>query len=104
MPDDELVLDTPEPPDDQGYEEFEDYRALALLEANGIGRDEESLVAALASPSSVLQGAAAHALGSLGMASAVGALERLEAEADDLVKVEAAYALVRLGEDDHRDT
>ena len=100
----QVVWQIPDPPEGQGYAEYEDFKALALLEANGVGRDEESLVAALASDSSVMRGAAAHALGSLGMASAVGALEKLEAAADDLVKVEAAYALVRLGEDGHRET
>ena len=100
----QVVWQIPDPPEGQGYAEYEDFKALALLDVNGIARDEASLVGALRTSSPVLQGAAAHALGFLGMASAVGALEHLEAEADDLVKVEAAYALVRLGEDQFRET
>lgn len=99
---DPLVLHIPEPPPGQGYAEYEDFKALALLAANGIAPDEAALVGALAASSPVLRGAAAHALGSLGMASGVEALKHLEAEADDLVKVEAAYALVRLGADEYR--
>lgn len=99
---DEIILDTPDPPDELPYADFEDYRARALLEANGIPLATDALIRALDHPESVLRAAAAHALGSRGSAAAIPALERLAAASSDLVRVEAAYALVRLGRDEHR--
>jgi len=98
----EIILDTPDPPDDLPYADFEDYRARALLEVNAILLTEDALVRTLDHPESVLRGAAAHALGSLGSTAAIPALERLASAASDLVRVEAAYALVRLGRDEYR--
>lgn len=97
-----IILDTPDPPDDLPYADFEDYRARALLEVNAIPLTEDALIRTLEHPESVLRGAAAHALGSLGSPTAIPALERLAGRASDLVRVEAAYALVRLGRDEYR--
>ncbi len=98
----EVILDTPDPPDDLPYADFEDYRARTLLEVNDIPLTEDALARTLDHPESVLRGAAAHALGSLGSPTAIPALERLAGRASDLVRVEAAYALVRLGRDEYR--
>lgn len=100
----ELVLETPDPPPDLPFAAFDDYRARALLAANGIGTSTEALRRALTSGSSVLQGAAAHVAGSAGLTDLVPDLRVLEAESEDLVRVEAAYALIRLGEDDRAAT
>jgi len=99
---DEIILDTPDPPEDLPYADFEDYRARALLEVNDIPLAEDALVRTLGHPESVLRGAAAHTLGSRGSTAAIPALERLVATARDLVRVEAAYALTRLGRDEYR--
>ena len=118
----EVQLETPDPPDDLAYADFEDYRARALLDVNGIGTTVADLIETLDHPDAVLRGAAAHALGALGTRGPgrttderiplaepligegpIEALRRVAKTADDLVQVEAAYALVRLGVDDGRD-
>jgi len=124
----EVQLETPDPPDDLAYADFEDYRARALLDVNGVGTAVPELIETLDHADAVLRGAAAHALGALGAPGALGArgpgrttderiplaepligegpieaLRRLAKTADDLVQVEAAYALVRLGVDEGRD-
>ena len=92
-----IILDTPDPPNDLPYADFEDYRAKELLKVNNIELTEQSLLSALNSEEDVFKGAAAHVLGSLGSTAVITALEQLCDNSDDLVKVEAAYALVRLG-------
>jgi HEAT repeat protein len=92
-----IVLDTPEPPAGLPYAEFEDFRARELLRVNGIELDPDSVREALAHPSPVLRGAAAHTAGHLKVTGTLPGLERLVRADDDLVRVEAAYALVRLG-------
>lgn len=100
----DLVLDTPDPPPDLLFAAFDDYRARALLAANGFGTSTAELRRVLGSTSSVLQGAAAHTAGSAGLTDLVPDVRVLEAESEDLVRVEAAYALVRLGEEDQAAT
>lgn len=124
-PEVEVELETPDPPTDLPYADFEDYRARALLDVNGVGTTVPELIETLDHADAVLRGAAAHALGALGTLGTLGqgrttengtplaepfigegpiaALRRLAKTADDLVQVEAAYALVRLGVDDGRD-
>lgn len=100
--DEGLVLDTPEPPTTLPYADFEDYRARELLVANGIQPAVAGAIGALQHRSSVIRAAAAHVLGALGDAAAIPALRRLAVEDSDLVQVEAAFALVRLGVDEAR--
>jgi HEAT repeat protein len=97
-----LVLDTPEPPTTLPYADFEDYRARELLVANGIQLSVAGAIGALRHSSSVLRAAAAHVLGSLGDRTAIPALQRVAIEDSDLVQVEAAFALVRLGVEEAR--
>lgn len=95
-------LDVPDPPPNQSYGEAEDYLNRELLRVNGIGQSESELHAALAGPSNILQAAAAHTLGASGSAEAIEPLRALLDSADELVKVEAAYALARRGDDQGR--
>ena len=99
---DDLVLDTADSPADLPYAGFEDYRAKELLKANGVALTLEALVTVLREGEAVLQGAAAHALGALGLTAAIPELKQLAGTAEDLVKTEAAYALVRLGSTEYR--
>ena len=59
---------------------------------------QSALVSTADRESAILQAAAAHMLGVLGNKEAVPTLERLLSSPDDLARVEAAYALARLGE------
>ena len=99
---DDLVLETPDPPAGTCWADVEDFRARELLKANGVALTQDALAAALTSPIGVLQAAAARTLGSLGDRAAIAALRPLAQAPDDLSQVEAAYALVRLGQDDYR--
>ncbi len=100
---DEIILDTPDPPEELPYADFEDYRATELLRVNGIEPNLEEALATLETGESLLRGAAAHVLGRLGDAAAIPPLQRVAASSEDLVKAEAAYALVRLGLDAYRE-
>jgi hypothetical protein len=102
MASNEIILDTSDPPDDLPYIDFEDYRSEELLKVNNIKLTEQSLLTTLHHSEAVLKGASAHVLGKLGIASSVPSLKQLCSISDDLVKVEAAYALVRLGIQDYR--
>ncbi len=44
---DAIILDTPDPPDDLPYADFEDYRARTLLEVNDIPLTEDALARTL---------------------------------------------------------
>src|SRR5437870_2750043 len=85
----EINLDTPDPPDDLPYADFEDYRAEELLKINGFSLTVEALLTVLDNSDAVLKGAAAHTLGRLGATAAVASLRRLTDASNDLVKVEA---------------
>ena len=93
----EIILDTPDPPYDLPYADFEDYRALELMKVNNIELTEQSLLSVLLNSETVLKRASAHVLGMLGYTTAIEAITQLCKISDDIVKVEAAYALVRLG-------
>lgn len=93
-------LDIEAPAADVPYDRYDDHNNVGLLEANGIPATEDAVVAALNSETSVLLAAAAHASGSLSIDAARPRLRELAAGADDQAAVEAAYALVRLGERD----
>lgn len=101
---DDVVLDIADPPSDMPYAHIDDYHAQALLAANGIALDQPALEAALRHPEAVLRGAAAHTLGSKGLAQAAPQITQLHGSAEDLVRVECAYALVRLGHGEYRDS
>lgn len=101
---DDIVLDIADPPPSLPYAYIDDYHAQALLTANGIAPDQGALEAALGHPEAVLRGAAAHVLGSKGLAQSAPQIARLHDSADDLVRVECAYALVRLGRGEYRDS
>jgi HEAT repeat protein len=95
--DQSLNLNIPNPPSDLSYWEFEDFRNREILKANGISLSEDDLIAALKERRNVLQAAVAHTLGSLSSRPAIPILKDFLASSEDLVKVEAAYALARLG-------
>lgn len=90
-------LDIPNPPGDISYADFEQYRNQAILEKNGIPLSEAELIDALGATTNILQAAVAHTLGSLASTAAAPALKRLLSTPEDLVRVEAAYALARIG-------
>ncbi len=94
---DELVLDVEAPPAGLSYEETDDARADALLEANGVEPSRDGLVAALHRGPSVLRAAAARALGVRGEMSAVDDLLDVARASDDLLRAEAAFATARMG-------
>ena len=100
---DGIVLDTPDPPGDLPYADFEDYRAKELLRVNGIAPTSEGALVTLKSDENILRAAAAHVLGSIGDAAAIPQLRKVADDSEDLVKAEAAYALVRLGEKRYRE-
>lgn len=93
-----INLNIPAPQRPLGYAEGESYKYRALLEANGIAITSDALIAALGHPVSALGAAAAHVLGDLNAREAIPALTQALASPDDLLEVEAAYALARLGE------
>lgn len=97
-----LVLDVGDPPSGTPYSEFEDFRAEALLRANGIGLSEDALVKTVLEGNGVLRAAASHALGSRQMTGSRDVLLRVAEDSDDLLRAEAAYALARLGENKGR--
>jgi HEAT repeat protein len=96
------ILDIPEPPADLRWAEVEDFQARELLKANGVAMTEQTLLSTLECAVGVLKVAAAHTLGSMGHAAAITALQRVVEASDDLLQVEAAYALVRLGRENYR--
>ena len=99
-----LNLDIPNPPDDLSYVDFEDYRNREILTANKItATSEAELMAALDAQTNVLQAAAAHILGKLASKAAIPTLRNLLSSSEDLVKVEAAYALARSGVPEGKD-
>jgi HEAT repeat protein len=93
-------LDLPSPPADLPYEQLEDWRSTELLALNGIPATPDALLDALQTQSGVLLSAAAHACGSTGVDAAIPLLKQVARGADDYAGVEAAYALVRLGDDE----
>jgi len=101
---DSINLTVPNPPDSVKYPDLEDWRHKKLLEMNGVALQEDAVTRILTDGAEVLQVSAAHTAGSMKFASAVPALERLAGEQDDLIQVESAYALVRLGKTQARET
>ena len=93
-----INLSIPAPRQPLSYAEGESYKYRALLEANGIAITSDALIAALGHPVSALGAAAAHMLGDLNAREAIPALKQTLASPDDLLEVEAAYALARLGD------
>ena len=91
-------LDVPDPPAGLSYAEFDDYYNRELLRLNAIELSDKALIAALAHPSSILQAAAAHTIGSRALEVAAPELRHALAATDDLTGVEAAFALARLGD------
>lgn len=91
-----MRLPSSEPPPDLRYEDLDDWQARAILTANGIGESENDLVAVLRSDDANVRALAAHQLGALGARDAVTALVAAQ-EDDEVVAVEAAWALARIG-------
>lgn len=104
MANDNIILDVSDPPNDLSYVDFEDYYAIELLKVNNIEVSEQSLITELNNRETVLQGASAHALGNMGSTAAIQELKQLCTISEDLVKVEAAYALARIGVSEYRNT
>lgn len=90
-------LHVPDPPDQLSYADAEDFLNRQILERNGVAMTASALIAALSSGVSVIEAAAAHTLGCLAPEGAIEALRRRLPGAGDLVRVEVAHALARLG-------
>jgi HEAT repeat protein len=87
------------------YASSEDHRYQELLKANGLLLSQDALLTVLQDEASFLKAPAAHVAGALGYEAAVPILKKRAAgSADDLLKVEAAFALVRLGQADAKRT
>ena len=95
-------LDLPPAPEGLAYEDYEDWRADALLAANGVDTSEQSLLDALRTKENVLLAAAARASGHHQVEAAKDRLRDVAEGPDDYAGVEAAFALARLGEEDGR--
>lgn len=98
-----INLSIPAPGRPLSYAEGESYKYRALLEANGIAITPDALIAALGHPVSAFGAAAAHVLGDLNAHEAIPALTQALSSPDDLLEVEAAYALARLDESSGRE-
>ena len=96
-------LDVPDPPGNLPYADMENYLNREILKANGILISEAELMVALEVQTNILQAAAAHTLGNMSSKAAIPILKKLLLSSEDLVKVEAAYALARLGVSDGKD-
>ena len=81
------------------YADGEDYDAQALLRVNGYSLETAELIDTLESELGILQAAAARTLGARGEGSAISALKQLvqDRSAEETARVQAAYALTRLG-------
>jgi HEAT repeat protein len=90
-------LATSDPPPDLPYEDLDDWQNQALLDANGISSDVDSLVAALRGDDGSLRPVAAHGLGTIGAPAAEAALDEAAGSTDDQTAVEAAWSLARHG-------
>jgi HEAT repeat protein len=99
-----INLNIPAPDQPLSYADGESYKYRSLLEGNGIALTDDALIAALRHPISALGAAAAHELGDRNVHAAIPALTRALASSDDLLEVEAAYALARMGEASGNDT
>ena len=95
-------LDLPPAPEGLAYEDYEDWRADALLAANGVDTTEQGLLDALRTKENVLLAAAARASGRHHVEAAKERLHEVADGPDDYAGVEAAFALARLGEGDGR--
>jgi HEAT repeat protein len=80
------------------YPDVEDRRSHELLRANGVGDSCAELTEALGTDLEVIAATAAHTLGALGCTESTGELRALARAPGDLARVEAAYALARLGD------
>src|SRR4051812_35257775 len=89
-------LDINNPPENLSYADIEDYRNREIVKANGIALSEAGLIDALEKTTNILQAAITHTLGS-SIQPAVSKFKELLLSTEDLVKVEAAYSLARLG-------
>ena len=98
------IVRVPNPPSDLSYAEYEDYRQREILKANGISITEADLLNVLNNERNILQATAAHTLGAIGSVTAIPMLKTLLTSMEDLVRVEAAYALARNGVSDGRET
>jgi len=92
-------LVVPRRPSGIPYVEGEDYDAQALLSVNGYSLETAELIQLLASGLDIFRAAAARTLGARGDVSSHNALLKLaqDVTVEDSARVQAAYALVRLG-------
>jgi HEAT repeat protein len=90
-------LDLPNPPEGFSYPEALEFRNEQILVVNGFSLTEPDLMRVLENQHGILRAAAAHVLGARAVRAAVPALAQLLADDDDLVAVEAAHALARMG-------
>jgi hypothetical protein len=94
----------PRRPAGVSHSDGDDQDARALLEANGLGIEPRELIEALDADLGIFQAAAARMLGALRVTDALPALRRLadDTAAEETARVQAANALVRLGDDSGR--
>jgi HEAT repeat protein len=99
-------ISMPRRPSGVSHAEGDDHDALALLESNGYGTSTAELLKTLRDPLGIFQAAAARTLGARGERDAADALRRLAADgtSEETARVQAAWALVRLGDDGGRQT
>ena len=95
-------LDLPPAPEGLGSEDYEDWRADALLAANGVDTTEQGLLDALRTKENVLLAAAARVSGRHHVEAAKERLHEVADGPDSFAGVEAAFALARLGDGDGR--
>ncbi len=95
-------LAVPNPPPTVKYPDLEDWQHKMLLELNGVALNADAIARVLERGAEVLQVSAAHTAGSMGFSETIPLLEKISKAGDDLVQVEAAYALVRLGSENAR--
>lgn len=93
------IIEPGNPPDDIPYLDMEDFLNRELLRVNGISLSEEQLIAVLNERDAVLSAAAAHTLGSGAHLAALSHLTKKLRSEEDLLQVEAAYALGRMNEE-----
>jgi HEAT repeat protein len=91
-------MSSAQPPPGTPYEEIDDWHNRRLLDADGVGTDEQDLLAALSGPDEQVRPLAAQALGHTGGPESIPALIDAARSADDHLAVAAAGALARRGD------
>ena len=91
-------MSSAQPPPGTPYEEIDDWHNRRLLDTDGVGTDDQDLLAALRGPDEQVRPLAAQALGRTGGPESIPALLDAAHSADDHLAVAAAGALARHGD------